>query len=322
VQWFSFNLLDFSVCFLSILFEGAPFMFIGTLIAGFVDAFVPPQVMERMLPRNISLAVGLSAVLGVAFPMCECGLVPVIRRMIGKGMPVSCALTYLLSAPIVNPIVAVSTIAAFRGQRPILTASLRLAIGYVVACIVGLIVERLSPKLILNREMQALVLKPDPNPMSELSSDLSNSIRAHSSPSDSSGFKRKVLGAIHCGGYDFLDVAFYLVIGAAIASIFNTAINRELLIPLSSHTIFATTAMMGLAFLLSLCSTSDAFIAANFSAFPLVSKLAFMVFGPMMDGKLFLMYGLVFRKRFTLLLTISLLGLIALICVALEATNI
>ena len=297
-------------------------MFIGTLIAGFVDAFVPPQVMERMLPRNISLAVGLSAVLGVAFPMCECGLVPVIRRMIGKGMPVSCALTYLLSAPIVNPIVAVSTIAAFRGQRPIMTASLRLAIGYVVACIVGLIVARLSPKLILNREMQALLLKPDPNPISELSPDLPNSIRGHFSPSDSSGFKRKVLGAIHCGGYDFLDVAFYLVIGAAIASIFNTAINRELLIPLSSHTIFATTAMMGLAFLLSLCSTSDAFIAANFSAFPLVSKLAFMVFGPMMDGKLFLMYGLVFRKRFTLLLTISLLGLIALICVALEATNI
>lgn len=220
-------------------------MFIGTLIAGFVDAFVPPQVMERMLPRNISLAVGLSAVLGVAFPMCECGLVPVIRRMIGKGMPVSCALTYLLSAPIVNPIVAVSTIAAFRGQRPIMTASLRLAIGCVVACIVGLIVARLSPKLILNREMQALLLKPDPNPISELSPDLPNSIRAHFSPSDSSGFKRKVLGAIHCGGYDFLDVAFYLVIGAAIASIFNTAINRELLIPLSSHTIFATTAMMG-----------------------------------------------------------------------------
>ena len=157
MQWFSFNLLDFSVSFLSILFEVAPFMFIGTLIAGFVDAFVPAHVMERMLPRNISLAVGLSAVLGVAFPMCECGLVPVIRRMIGKGMPVSCALTYLLSAPIVNPIVAISTIAAFRGQRPIMTASLRLTIGFLVACIVGLIVARLSPKLILNREMQALL---------------------------------------------------------------------------------------------------------------------------------------------------------------------
>ena len=152
-------------------------MFIGTLIAGFVDAFVPPHVMERMLPRNIGLAVGLSAVLGVAFPMCECGLVPVIRRMIGKGMPVSCALTYLLSAPIVNPIVAVSTVAAFRGQRPIMTASLRLAIGFVVACIIGLIVARLSPKLILNREMQALLPNPDTNPMSELNSDSTNPIR-------------------------------------------------------------------------------------------------------------------------------------------------
>jgi uncharacterized protein len=119
VQWFSFNLLDFSVSFLSILFEGAPFMFAGTLIAGFVDAFIPPHVMERMLPRNLSLAVGLSAVLGIVFPMCECGLVPVIRRLIRKGMPTSCALTYLLSAPIVNPIVAASTIAAFRGQRPL-----------------------------------------------------------------------------------------------------------------------------------------------------------------------------------------------------------
>jgi uncharacterized membrane protein YraQ (UPF0718 family) len=126
MQWFNFNLQDFSVSFLSILFEGAPFMFIGTLIAGFVDAFVPPQMMERILPRNTGIAIGLSALLGIAFPMCECGLVPVIRRMIGKGMPISCALTYLLSAPIVNPIVAVSTIAAFRGQRPILTASLRL----------------------------------------------------------------------------------------------------------------------------------------------------------------------------------------------------
>ena len=160
MQFFNFNLQDFSVSFLSILFEGAPFMFIGTVIAGFVDAFVPRQMMERMLPRNTGVAIGLSALMGVVFPMCECGLVPVIRRMISKGMPVSCALTYLLSAPIVNPIVAVSTIAAFRGQRPILTASLRLGIGFVVACIVGLIVTRVSLRLVLNPEMHALLPNP------------------------------------------------------------------------------------------------------------------------------------------------------------------
>jgi uncharacterized protein len=324
VQWFSFNLQDFSVSFLSILFEGAPFMFIGTLIAGFVDAFVPPQTMERMLPRNTSIAVGLSALLGIIFPMCECGLVPVIRRMIKKGMPVSCALTYLLSAPIVNPIVAVSTIAAFRGQRPIMTASLRLGIGFLVACVAGLLVTRLSSKSILKVEMQALPSNPQlPSLSGSLDiSDAPNSIRSRWTRSRYHDFQQRALAAIRCGGHDFLDVAFYLIIGAAIASIFNTAINRELVLPLSSHAVFATTAMMGLAFLLSLCSTSDAFIAANFVTFPLVSKLAFMVFGPMMDAKLWLMYGLVFRTRFTLFLTLGLFGLIALICLALGAMKI
>ena len=185
MQWFSFNLQDFSVSFLSILFEGAPFMFIGTLIAGFVDAFVPPQMMERMLPRNASVAIGLSALLGVIFPMCECGLVPVIRRMISKGMPVSCALTYLLSAPIVNPIVAVSTLAAFRGQRPVVTASLRLGIGFLVACIAGLIVARLSSKSILNGDMQAL----SPNPRLHSLSGSFGSAGVSNSPSEQLAFR-------------------------------------------------------------------------------------------------------------------------------------
>ena len=85
---------------------------------------------------------------------------------------------------------------------------------------------------------------------------------------------------------------------------------------LGSRTIFATAAMMVLAFLLSLCSTSDAFIAANFVTFPFVSKLAFMVFGPMMDAKLIFMYGLVFRRRFTFSLTVGLFVLVAVICLA------
>src|SRR5438477_1371024 len=106
MSWFTFNLQDFSISFLSILFEGVPFMFIGTLVSGFIDAFVPSEKMEKILPRNPVAAIALSGALGVVFPMCECGVVPVIRRLIRKGLPVSCALTYLLAAPIVNPIVA------------------------------------------------------------------------------------------------------------------------------------------------------------------------------------------------------------------------
>jgi uncharacterized membrane protein YraQ (UPF0718 family) len=132
-------------------------------------------------------------------------------------------------------------------------------------------------------------------------------------------FGGKVVGAIRCAAFDFLDVGFYLVIGAAITSVFNTAVSHDVILPLASHTILAVPAMILLALMLSLCSTSDAFIAANFITFPLVSKLAFMVFGPMMDLKLLFMYGLVFRKKFTFVIAGGLFLLIALICIALSA---
>jgi uncharacterized membrane protein YraQ (UPF0718 family) len=127
----------------------------------------------------------------------------------------------------------------------------------------------------------------------------------------------KIIGAIRCAAFDFLDVGFYLIIGAAIASVFNTAIHRDVLLPLASNHLFATVAMMALALLLSLCSTSDAFIAANFLVFPLTAKLAFMVFGPMMDLKLLFMYGLVFKKRFTLSFAAGLFIFIGLLSLAL-----
>jgi uncharacterized membrane protein YraQ (UPF0718 family) len=99
--------------------------------------------------------------------------------------------------------------------------------------------------------------------------------------------------------------------------VFNTAINREVLLPLASNHLFATISMMVLALLLSLCSTSDAFIAANFLAFPVTAKLAFMVFGPMMDMKLLFMYGLVFKKRFTLSCAVALFVFIGLLSLSL-----
>ena len=62
--------------------------------------------------------------------------------------------------------------------------------------------------------------------------------------------------------------------------------------------------LMGMAFVLSLCSTSDAFIAATFARdiWGLAPRLAFLVFGPMMDVKLIFMYSSVFRKRFVVVL--------------------
>jgi hypothetical protein len=341
MSWFTFNLQDFSISFLSILFEGVPFMFIGTLLSGIIDAFVPSETMKKFLPRNQIAAIALSGVLGVVFPMCECGVVPVIRRLVRKGLPVSCALTYLLAAPIVNPIVALSTFAAFRGQHPGMVTSLRLLMGFGVAMLCGMIVQRIPSRALLNRPMLASLQKPPSATRAHAQhahqrasalayAGVSNErnvvfpivpaeeiVHLHDEAHAQKSFGQKIIGAIRCAAFDFLDVGFYLIIGAAIASVFNTAINKEVLLPLAGNHLFAITGMMVLALLLSLCSTSDAFIAANFLTFPVTAKLAFMVFGPMMDMKLLFMYGLVFKRRFTFLFAAGLFLFIALLCLAL-----
>jgi uncharacterized membrane protein YraQ (UPF0718 family) len=343
MSWFTFNLQDFSISFLSILFEGVPFMFIGTLLSGIIDAFVPSETMEKVLPRNQIAAVALSGMLGIVFPMCECGVVPVIRRLIRKGLPVSCALTYLLAAPIVNPIVALSTFAAFRGQHPGMVTSMRLLMGFGVACFCGLIVQHIPSRALLNRPMLASMRKRstlsrahsqhvhEPTLAAAYAGVSSERnivfpivpaeeiVHLHDEAHAGKRFGEKIVGAIRCAAFDFLDVGFYLIIGAAIASVFNTAINKEVLLPLASNHLLATTGMMVLALLLSLCSTSDAFIAANFLTFPLTAKLAFMVFGPMMDMKLLFMYGLVFKKRFTFSFALGLFVFVAVLCLSLAS---
>lgn len=341
MNWFHFSLQDFSISFLSILFEGVPFMFIGTLLSGVIDAFVPAERIEMMLPANRTAAIALSGVLGVIFPMCECGVVPVIRRLVRKGMPVSCGLTYLLAAPIVNPIVALSTFAAFRGQHPWTITSLRLALGFAVAVAFGLVAQHIPLSEMLNRRMLASL----PNSARRRATPRSKEIPAlaaiggpgsemavafplvspetivelHDEAHEEKTFGGKLIGATRCAAFDFLDVGFYLIIGAAIASLFNTAIDRHVLLPLGSHQLFATLGLMILALLLSLCSTSDAFIAANFFTFPASAKLAFMVFGPMMDLKLLFMYGLVFTKRLTFSLALALFIVIAALTLSLAS---
>ncbi len=324
MSWFTFNLQDFSISFLSILFEGVPFMFLGTLISGIIDAFVPAETMTKILPRNRLAAIALCGVLGVVFPMCECGMVPVIRRMIRKGLPVSCALTYLLAAPIVNPVVAISTYAAFRGQNPALMTGMRLGLGFAVAMLCGLAIQAIPLARVLN--LQMLAFAAPGKRRASLGSRLSSSAPIPESGPDGSfaelfaeppakkSFGKKTVGAIRCAAFDFLDVGFYLIIGAAIASVFNTAVHRDALLPLAHHSLIATGALMILALFLSLCSTSDAFIAATFVTFPFGAKLAFMVFGPMMDMKLLFMYGLVFRKRFTLPFALGLFALVGVLC--------
>ena len=192
--------------------------------------------------------------------------------------------------------------------------SLRLSIGYLIAIAVGFIVHRLPVSTLLRpdigapasaRKRAGLSISTAPGD-TQPPQDFATLAAASSTP-------KKLLLAIQSATADFLDVAFYLIIGTAIASVFNTAVNQEIILPLATNPPLAILSMMGLAALLAICSTTDAFIAASFTTFSFASKLAFLLFGPVFDLKLFWLYGILFKRRVVVLLGIGLFIVIALI---------
>jgi uncharacterized membrane protein YraQ (UPF0718 family) len=309
MTWFSFHFTDFALSFLGIIFEGIPFLLLGSLISGAVEAFVPREVLARWLPKNFAAAIIVSALMGLVLPMCECASVVVIRRLIRKGLPLSCAITYMMGAPIVSPVVALSTFVAFRGQNPLEMTLLRLILGFLIAVGVGMAVRDIPAEKLL----QPAMLDSLP---ARRRTGLSMAVPGDDSMLDlgQEGLRGKLFRTIQSATSDFLDVTFFFVIGAAIASTFNTAVNQTLLVPIATNPALSVMAMMLLAFMLALCSSTNAFIAVSFRMFPPSAKLAFLLFGPVFDTKLFFMYGAVFRRWFVLSLGIGLFIVIALIC--------
>ena len=322
---------DFAFAFLSILFEGAPFILLGTLISGFIDIYLPAGTMDKLLPRRKIPAILVAGLLGGILPVCECAVVPVIRRLVKKGLPVSCALTYMLAAPIVNPITALSTWKAFKGPEIpfggdlsfsaslVMTVS-RLGLGFLVAVAVGIIVSRIPMVKILRQRLVESLEKekaaeaagkdhdhPHDHGHTCCGHDHGHEHHHHDHDHDHGGDNRLV-AAFRSAMRDFVDVGVYFSIGVAITALFNTGIapGAQWLGTLATNNVAAPAALMVLAFVLSLCSTSDAFIAATLDKFTYGAKLAFMVFGPMLDVKLIFLYQTVLKRRFILWLAIGL----------------
>lgn len=278
---------DIAYAFLSILLEGAPFILLGALISGIIDAWLPSGAMDKLLPKRAFPAILVSGLLGVIFPVCECAIVPVIRRLVQKGLPLGCAMTYMLAAPIVNPIVALSTWTAFTGRDPLLMMGSRVTMGYVIAVLAGLVISRFAASSVLKERVLAGIAGP---------------AQEGGAPVAQPDQGQRFVQAMRTAQRDFLDVALYFVIGVAIASILKTqvfyrpSLQEGMAVVAGNHWI-AAPVLMVMAFVLSLCSTTDAFIIAADNLFAPVAKLAFLVFGPMMDLKLIFLYSTVLKPK-------------------------
>lgn len=267
--------------FLSILIEAIPFVLIGVLIAGFIQIFITEEHIKRWIPKNKVLAIVMSCVVGALFPACECGIVPIVRRLIAKGVPLSAGIGFMLTGPLINPIVILSTYMAFGNDSKI--AGLRMGIGFIAALIIALIIGFLYKS---NQVKHSVV---------HFHGQSENSIKQP--------FFVKFDHMLKHSIDEFFDMAKFLIMGAFIAAFVQTYVSTKSLLSLGDGEIASILVMMGLAYFLSLCSEADAFIASSFrNVFSMSSILAFLVYGPMIDLKNTIMLLSVFKARFVFVL--------------------
>ncbi|MFZ4815158.1 MAG: permease [Phototrophicaceae bacterium] len=274
-----FSILSiFATRFLGIFIEAVPFLLLGAVVSGLIEVFISAQDLARIIPNNRFLATLMGAVMGFAFPVCECGVVPVVRRLYHKGLPMGVGVAFLLAAPVINPIVLVSTAAAF-GWGTILIG--RFVITIVVALLVGLIFSfGAKPLEVLQPQSFALVRGASVNTIQP------------------SAVWDRITGALQLAASEFFDMGRYLIAGSLLAAAMQTLISQETLLTLGQGAVISVLVMQGIAFLLSVCSTVDAFLALAFAGtFTTGSILAFLTFGPMVDIKSILMFSGVFRGR-------------------------
>ncbi|MGX1901254.1 permease [Thermolongibacillus altinsuensis] len=270
------SFLQLNTIFISILIESFPFVLIGVFISGIIQMFVTEEMIEKWVPKNKMLAVLYATLIGALFPACECGIVPITRRLVAKGVPLYAAIPFMLTGPIINPIVLFSTFIAFGSSLKMVLC--RSIFALAVAILIGLLL--------------AVQYKDDQLRKKEvISSSMPKTL------------KEKWMGTLEHSIDEFFSSGKYLIIGAFVASAMQTYIKTSTLLAIGHGKMSSSLVMMALAFVLSLCSEADAFIASSFqNTFSFGALAAFLVYGPMIDIKNTLMLLQSFKTRFVIVL--------------------
>jgi len=282
--------------FQGLLLEALPFLLIGVLIAGLARWLAPGGRWLQRLPRQPLLAPLSGAALGFALPACECGNVPVARRLLAGGAPLGSALGFLFAAPVLNPIVLASTWAAFPDQ-PWLLAARPLA-ALVVALALSALLQQLPQGALLEPallEERRLSQPLEQVGLLERRSGLVGTVAPMPPPAAERPHLASVLDH---SSREFLDLAGLLVLGCAIAAVVQTLLPRTWLLAVGGAPTLSVLSLMLMAVVVSVCSSVDAFLALGFAAqITPGALLAFLVLGPVVDLKLLGLFGVVLRPR-------------------------
>jgi uncharacterized membrane protein YraQ (UPF0718 family) len=263
-------LRTWTTVFVAIVIQALPFLVLGVLVSGAITALVSPALLERALPRSTVLAVPSAALAGTALPGCECASVPIAGRLCARGVEPAAAVTFMLAAPAVNPVVLAATAVAFPGQPQMVLG--RFLGSLLTSMVVGLVWSRVGGQGWVARARQRLA--------------------------STAGGGRGWVGFAGAARHDLWDAGGWLVVGAAAAATLQVVVPRSLVAAVADHPVLSVLALGGLAVVLAICSEADAFVAASLREFSLTARLVFLVVGPAVDVKLIAMQAGVFGRRF------------------------
>ena len=283
--------------FQGLLLEAIPFLLLGVAIAGLARWLVPQTAWIQRLPRNPLLAPITGALMGFALPACECGNVPVARRLLASGAPMGTAFGFLFAAPVLNPIVIASTWAAFPDQPWLLVA--RPLGAFVIAVLLSLLLVQLPETQLLEHALlsERRMSQPLSNVgLLERSGGLIGDPIQDFSPTQST--RLRASDVLEQSSREFLDLLALLVLGCLIAALVQTWLPRSWLLAVGGAPTGSILALMLLAVVVSVCSSVDAFLALGFAAQVTPGALlAFLLLGPVVDLKLVGLFTVLMRPR-------------------------
>lgn len=287
---------DFSNIFISIVLEAMPFILLGSFVSAIIQNFISEELLVKLIPRINIFGYFGAALIGLVFPVCECAIIPITRSLIKKGMPIGMGITFMLSVPIINPVVIMSTYYAFYDKQAMVI--LRIAGGFIAAILIGIIVNLLKgneDRVIINSTGKDYYCSCGCNDFLEK--------------------KNKLKAVFEHTNREFLDIMGYLIFGAFISSGFQVIQSQDGFNYIFHNKLLSIVFMMFLGFILSLCSEADAFVGRTFlENYSFSGVAAFLILGPMLDLKNLVMLFGTFKKNFVFKLVVSTISIVFIVC--------
>ena len=270
---------DFITLSLGVIIEALPFVMLGLFFSIIVRLWLPHDWLLKYLPKQPFLRRALISLLGVFMPVCECGNVPLARGLLAKGLTPAESLTFLLAAPILNPVTIITTQQAFSDDNTVLIA--RILGGFLIANLIGWIYSSTRQDAMLRPEFIAICKEKKDN-------------------------SNRLVEALNFFKHETRSMMPALVIGAMVAGLIQVVVPRETILLLGNSPAWSVLVMAVLAFVVSICSSVDAFFALAFrGSFTSGSLVSFLTFGPMIDVKMLSLMRTTYRR--IILLQVSLL---------------